>query len=98
MNTQYLARVLTIANVTRITLAFNLRQRIAEKQYDLARCEALLADMPDSVPAFLREKAQDTIAEYTDQLVTLQGALAYAQDNDTSMISASDVALIDSIK
>ena len=98
MNTQYLARVLTIANVTRITLAFNLRQRIAEKQDDLTRCESLLADTPDSVPAFLRQKTQDTLAEYADQLVTLQGALAYAQDGDTSKVIASDVALIDSIK
>ena len=98
MDTQYLAQVLAVANVTRITLAFNLRQRIAEKQDALARCETLLADMPTSAPAFLRQKTQDTIAEYNDQLVTLQCALAYVQDNDTSKISASDVALIDSIK
>ena len=98
MDTQYLAQVLAVANVTHITLAFNLRQRVAEKQDALARCEALLADMPASAPAFLRQDIRNTVAEYTDQLVTLQGALAYAQDGDTSKVIASDVALIDSIK
>ena len=98
MNTSYLAQVLTIANVNRVTLAFNLRQRVTEKKDALARCKSLLGDMPDSAPTFLRQDMQNTAAEYANQLVTLQDALAYVQDNDTSKIIASDVALIDSIK
>ena len=98
MNTSYLAQVLTIANVNRITLAFNLRQRVTEKKDALARCKSLLGDIPDSSPAFLRQDVQNIAAEYANQLVTLQGALAYAQDGDTSKVIASDVALIDSIK
>ena len=98
MNISYLAQVLSNANVNRVTLAFNLRQRVTEKKDALARCKSLLGDMPDSVPAFLRQYTQNIITEYTDQLVTLQGVLAYVQDGDTSTISTSDIALIKSIK
>ena len=98
MEGSYLARVLAAANVTRVTLAFNLRERIAKKQDDVARCQALLADLPDNVPAFLRQDMQDSIVEYIDQLAILQGAIAYVQDGDMSMISTSDIALIKSIK
>ena len=98
MEGSYLARVLAVANVTRVTIAFNLRGRVAAKQDDIVRCESLLADLPDNVPAFLRQEMQDTIVEYRDQLAILQGALAYVQDGNMSMISASDIALIKTIK
>ena len=98
MGISYLAQVLAQANVTRITLAFNLRERIAKKQDDVARCQALLADLPDNVPAFLCQEMQDNIVEYIDQLAILQGAIAYVQDGDMSKISASDIALLNSIK
>ena len=98
MGISYLAQVIAAANVTRITFAFNLRSRVAEKQEDLGRCKSLLADLPDSAPAFLRQEMQDAVAEYIDQLAILQGALAYVQDGNMSMISASDIALIKSIK
>ena len=98
MEGSYLARVLAVANVTRVTLAFNLRERIAKKQDDVARCQDLLTDLPDNAPAFLRQEMQDAVAEYIDQLAILQGALAYVQDGNMSMISASDIALIKSIK
>ena len=98
MGISYLAQVIAVANVTRLTLAFNLRERIAKKQDDVARCQALLADLPDNAPAFLRHEMQDAVAEYIDQLAILQGALAYVQDGDMSMISTSDIALIKNIK
>ena len=98
MGPSYLARVITAANVTRDTFAFNLRQRVAEKQDSIDRCKSMLADMPDNVPAFICEDIQHAITEYTEQLVILQGALAYVQDGDTSGISASDIERVKYIK
>ena len=98
MGNSYLAQVIAAANVTRITLAFNLRGRVAKKQEAIDCCKSLLADLPDNAPAFLRHEMQGAVAEHIDQLAILQGALAYAQDGDMSMISTSDIALIKSIK
>ena len=93
-----LAQVIAAAGVTRITLAFNLRGRVAAKQEDIDRRKALLADLPVNAPAFLRHGMQDAVAEDLDQLAILRGALAYVRDNDASMISTSDIDLIKSIK